>query len=219
MGEEVDGSGAIHANDALPAGWAPRYTIVGEPTDNRFAKGGKGLFKAVLSARGVAGHSSQDVGPSAVHELVGALSRLLVAGWGSHPRFGEGTLNVGCVHGGVAGNVVADRAEADLVLRTVEPAEVVAERLRACLGEHTELSFSKGYGPCEFEVPAGAGSEPIVVAFGTDAPFLGRWGRPLLYGPGSITDAHTDHEKLTRRSFEQSVADYESTARELLARA
>ena len=55
-----------------------------------------------------------------------------------------------------------------------------------------------------------------MVAFGTDAPWLDRWGTPLLYGPGSIRDAHTSHEKLEVDSFEQAVADLERVTRQLL---
>ena len=58
---------------------------------------------------------------------------------------------------------------------------------------------------------------PTGPAFGTDAPYLDGWGQPLLYGPGSIRDAHTAHEKLEQSSFERAVEDYERTARELLA--
>ena len=197
-------------------GTHPRYTIVGEPTDNTFVRGHKGVYKCRLKAHGVAGHSSQDVGPSAIHELVGAMHRILGEDWSESELFGRGTVNVGGISGGLAANVVAPGAEADLLLRIVEEPEAVTERLRAHLGANVELVGGKNYGPIEFAVPDGR--ESVAVAFGTDAPFLGRWGTPLLYGPGSILDAHTADEKLTRASFEQAVADYAATARELLAR-
>ncbi len=215
-GEETDSAGAALANERLAEPWRPRFTIVGEPTDNRFAGAHKGVYKAELHAHGVAGHSSQNVGPSAVHELVHVLEKLLAQDWGRHPLLGPGTLNVGMLQGGVAANVVADRAVASLLLRAVERPDVTEAKLRACLSEHVELARPyKCYGPTEFHVPAG--HEAIAVAFGTDAPHLGRWGRPLLYGPGRILDAHTDHERLSKRSFEQAVHDYATTAVELLA--
>jgi len=218
VGEEIDSAGAQRANEALAEPWSPRYTIVGEPTENRFVRAHKGAFKARLVAEGVAGHSSQDVGPSAVHELVAALDGLLRAEWGDHSVLGAGTLNIGLIRGGVAPNVVADRAEASLLLRAVEDPETTAERIRRHLSErvHMHCNFHN-YGPVDFHVPAGR--EEITVAFGTDAPHLGRWGTPLLYGPGRILDAHTDHERLSKRSFEQAVVDYRDTARDLLAHA
>ena len=216
-GEETDSAGAALANERLADPWRPRFTIVGEPTGNRFVGAHKGVYKAELVAHGVAGHSSQPELPSAVHALVATLARLLQQDWGRHALLGPGTLNVGTLQGGVAANVVAERAVASLLLRAVENPEVTERKLRACLEPRVELGAPyKSYGPTEFHVPHG--HEPIAVAFGTDAPHLSRWGKPLLYGPGSILDAHTDHECIAKRSFERAVHDYETTARELLAR-
>jgi acetylornithine deacetylase len=216
VGEETDSAGAQRANERLAEPWRPRYTLIGEPTGNRFVAAHKGVYKARLVARGVAGHSSQAIGPSAVHELVRCLSCLLSRSWGSHPVLGHGTLNVGEIHGGVAANVVADRAEASLLLRAVEPPEASERRIRECLDEHVQVeSIFKSYGPTEFHVPEG--EEAIPVAFGTDAPHLGRWGQPVLYGPGQILDAHTDHERVSKRSLEEAARRYAGLARELLA--
>ena len=215
VGEETDGAGAQLANRDQRAPFAPRYTIVGEPTENRFIRGGKGIYKCRLAAHGVAGHSSEPIGPSAVHELVSAIHRMLADEWGDHEVFGRGTINFGQIEGGLAANVVAPSASALVLVRAVEGPEVVEARLRSHLGENVELIADKSYGPVEFVVPEGR--EGPVVAFGTDAPYLDRWGQRLLYGPGSISDAHTAHEKLTSDSFEQAVQDYADVARELLA--
>lgn len=214
VGEETDSAGARHADASLADPWNPRYVVVGEPTDNTFVRGHKGVYKCRLHARGVAGHSSQDVGPSAIHELVGALERILGADWGADEHFGRGTVNVGQVSGGLAANVVAPDAAAELLLRIVEDPAAVTARLTELLGPHVELAVGNRYGPLGFHVPPGA--ESIAVAFGTDAPFLPRWGTPLLFGPGSILDAHTADEKLTLASLEQAVEVHVRTARSLL---
>jgi len=215
VGEETDGAGAQLAERERSAPWSPAYTIGGEPTENRFIRGGKGVYKAQLRARGVAGHSSEPIGPSAIHELVGAIERMLSDGWGAHELYGKGSINFGNIEGGLAANVVAPQASASLLVRAVEDPEVIEARLRESLGENVELVPEKSYGPVEFVCPHG--DHGPVVAFGTDAPWLKSWGKPLLYGPGSIKDAHTAHEKLTLSSFEKAVADYERTVRVLLA--
>ena len=215
-GEETDSAGARLANDRLAEPWAPHHVLIGEPTGNRFVRGHKGIVKVRLEARGVAGHSSQDVGPSAVHELVTCTHRLLSQGWGEHPVFGRGTLNVGEIHGGVAANVVADRAHAEVLIRTVEEPEVVLERIHSCLNESVRVQGEfKSYAPVEFHVPAGHAAE--VVAFGTDAPHMPRWGAALLCGPGAILDAHTDGEKVGKAELEQAVGIYVETVERLLA--
>jgi acetylornithine deacetylase/succinyl-diaminopimelate desuccinylase-like protein len=217
VGEETDSCGARHADEVLADPWTPRWILIGEPTGGRYVAGHKGIYKARLVGHGVAGHSSQDVGPSAIHELVHCTGRLLDQAWGSHPVLGPGTLNIGGISGGIASNVVADHAEADVMLRIVEPPEVVEQRLRGCLGGHVTLEGAfKSFGPVEFHLPEGEPGFPV--AFGTDAPHLPRWGTPLLFGAGDILDAHTDHEKVGRKDLEACAARHVSTARELLAK-
>lgn len=217
VGEETDSAGAALANARLAEPWDPAYVIVGEPTDLRFVAAGKGSFKGRLDARGVAGHSSQNVGPSAVHELVHCAHRLLRESWGEHPLLGKGTLNIGQIEGGVAANVVAAHAHAEIFVRTVEPIEKVRARVESCLSEHVALSLhAKACAPIEFSVPEG--ETGTAIAFGTDVPHLSRWGRPVLMGPGSILDAHTDHEKIEKRDLEEAVARFERVVHWALAR-
>ncbi len=221
VGEERDSVGAKTAEAALddPAfrdAWAPRYTIVGEPTGNRFARGHKGLFYARLEAAGVMGHSSQAVGPSAVHELVRAAARVLDVPLAEDPELGPGTLNIGTIAGGLATNVVAPHATCELLARIVEPPSAVEARVRAVLGPHVRLSApSANYGPVRFHVPDGEPS--IAVAFGTDAPHLRRFGTPLLFGAGAILDAHTEGEKVGLQELDACAARHVELARELLA--
>ena len=73
----------------------------------------------------------------------------------------------------------------------------------------------ESYGPVRFHVPEGEASE--VVAFGTDAPHMRSWGQPLLFGCGSILDAHTDHEKVEKRELAECVDRHVRTVHELLA--
>jgi acetylornithine deacetylase len=216
VGEEIDSAGARVANERLTEPWSPRFVIVGEPTDNLWIRGGKGIFKCGLKAHGIAGHSSQNVGPSAVHELVHTMGGLLQDKWGEHAHFGEGTINIGVIGGGLAPNVVAPEAEAEVLVRAVEPPDVVRARIAKHLGEHVEMTNSLGYGPIAFDAPND--EQGPVVAFGTDAPYLKRWGTPLLYGPGRILDAHTAHEQVTVDELEQASRDYADAARALLAR-
>jgi len=217
VGEETDSAGAALANERLADPWKPRNVIVGEPTGMRWVRAHKGAFKCRVVARGVAGHSSEPPGPSAIHELVRFGGRLLAESWGRHPVLGEGTVNIGRIHGGVAANVVADSAEAEVLVRVVEPIADVRARIERCLGKDMTISVtSKACAPTEFEVPDPA-DPGIAVAFGTDAPHLSRWGRPMLCGPGSIRDAHTDHERIGKRELEEAAALYATAVRRCLA--
>ena len=216
VGEETTSDGAKVANAALADPWPPRFVVIGEPTGSRFVRGHKGLYHGKLCAHGVLGHSSLGTGPSAVHELVRAGAQILDADWGQHELFGPATVNLGTVQGGVAPNVIADRAEMSFLLRAVTDPEDVERRMAGVLGAHVELRpEGNAYGPVEFHVPPGQDSD--LVAFGTDAPHMPAWGKPLLFGAGSIADAHTEHEKIGRRDLEACVGQHVQTAQELLA--
>jgi acetylornithine deacetylase len=56
-----------------------------------------------------------------------------------------------------------------------------------------------------------------VVRFATDIPCLTDWGEPLLFGPGSIHDAHTSHEYIAKQDLLDAVATYARMARSLLS--
>lgn len=221
VGEEVDSAGAAFANERLAADpalrdeWAPRYTIVGEPTGGRFISGHKGIFLFDLVGHGVAGHSSNPLGPSAIHELCGCCARLAAMDWGHDEALGPGSINVGTIHGGHAPNVVAPEARAELLVRAVEEPDVVRGRIRGALGEHVELVEGREqYGPVRFHVPDGEDAHPV--AFGTDAPHLTHWGTPLLMGPGSIDLAHTEGERILVRELEEGAARHRATVTKLL---
>jgi len=61
------------------------------------------------------------------------------------------------------------------------------------------------------------GFETAPVSYTTDIPLLDRWGKPLLYGPGSILVAHTPHEHVDVTELRDSVDGYVRLVRSLLA--
>jgi len=63
------------------------------------------------------------------------------------------------------------------------------------------------------------GFEVAPVAYTSDIPLLGRWGTPLMFGPGSIHVAHTPNEHIDVRELRESVTTYERLVRSLLATA
>ena len=61
------------------------------------------------------------------------------------------------------------------------------------------------------------GFESTVVSFGSDIPYLGNLGKPLMIGPGSILDAHTADEKVGKQELLEGVALYERLVKKLLS--
>ena len=164
---------------------------MGEPTGNRFASGQMGALKCTVRFSGKACHSAYpEQGRSAIHDLLRALAGMDQVEWGRDPVLGAGTVNVGAIRGGVAHNVLAPDAEADLLFRLVEPANDTLARLRKRLGPDVQVDVLIQNDPARLYVPEGETGVPV--AFNTDVPYLQGGWTPLLIGPGSILDAHTE---------------------------
>ena len=121
VGEEVDHAGAKH-EAAQPMQGVSRI-ILCEPTVNRVVRAQKGMIRVGARAEGVAAHSAYPArGDSALHRMIAALHELLSeTPWSEDEVLGATTLNVGHLEGGVAANVFAPLAEAQILIRTVRP--------------------------------------------------------------------------------------------------
>jgi acetylornithine deacetylase len=213
VGEETSGDGAKAANTLE---WASRFVIVGEPTGNVLARAQKGTFMANISAVGRAAHSGYpEAGRSAIEELWNILSECRHAAWGDDPILGRGTFNVGVFRGGDRANIVPAAATASIMIRTTEPRNIVEEKMRTLIAKRATMEVISGSDPLVMHVVDGFPS--AVVSFGSDAPYLGNLGKPMLIGPGSILDAHTADEKISKAELMSGVDIYEHLARKLLA--
>jgi acetylornithine deacetylase len=203
VGEERGSDGAQVANARpLPAG----FLINGEPTDNRLGLATRGVLRVRIRAAGRAAHSSfPELGESAIEKLVDALVALRQVEWPVDDQLGETHYTVGLVEGGVAPNVVPAAAAAEVMFRTVGPAQEVIERL-AGLSRWVQVEEVLAAPPVRLVTVAGF--DTAVFPFTTDVQVLTNWGRPLLYGPGSIHVAHTDHEHVRIADLERAVEDY-----------
>ncbi len=214
VGEEVDHAGAKAASTLELAFDA---ILLCEPTRCRVVDAQKGVVKVRLDATGRAAHSGfPHRGVSAVDRLLTTLEALRHRDWPTHPRLGETFFNVGLIGGGVAANVLAPSASAELMFRTVGPSEEVIAAIESALVDGVSCVVLTENGPELFEVPIGY--ETCVANFNTDASFLKGLGRILLVGPGDIEIAHSEHEHITTPELERGIELYERLAVELLGK-
>jgi acetylornithine deacetylase len=212
VGEERDSAGAAVAN-RNPKG--SRFLINGEPTDNRLALASKGALRVELWANGRMAHSAYpELGDSAIDKLVAALNDLLAMPLPVEPEIGPSTLNIGLIAGGRAPNVIADKAEAHLLIRLVGPADETKAEILRVVGDRAEVKFT-------LELPfvrmRRVGTLPTMIAkFTTDIPSLTAWGEPFLLGPGSIHVAHTPEERIAKTELLEAVDLYVALATELI---
>jgi len=212
VGEEAGSVGARAANE-IPN--RCRYLVNGEPTESKLALGSKGALKVALKATGRAAHSAYpEMGESAINKLLDILSELRAAVWPTSDRLGATTMNIGGLRGGVAANVIAPQAEAELMFRVVTRTSELKRMIESTVGVRCQVQYTFECEPVfTEEMP---GFDTAVVAFTTDIPMLSNWGRPLLFGPGSILDAHTANEKISKFELAHAVGAYASMVKRLI---
>lgn len=215
VGEETDSIGAKQANEYF-RDLGSEYCVVGEPTESTFARASKGAFTAFVRFRGKAAHSAYPhLGDSAITKMVAAIQEIYATNWGSHEVLGDATPNVGVVRGGFKPNIIAAEAEAEMLFRIVGDLETTRAQLEALVAKYDgEITLSRGNPPQMMIVPEGQRSE--VVSFNTDVPWLGNLGKPLLFGPGSILDAHGARERIAKKDLLDAVTTYEEMVIALL---
>ncbi|MBC7927280.1 MAG: M20/M25/M40 family metallo-hydrolase [Bryobacteraceae bacterium] len=213
VGEERNSVGAYAAGRD---GRGARFLINGEPTSNKLALGSKGCLRYEVIARGKMAHSAYpELGESAINKLMDALAAMRAMPMPTDPVLGAATLNVGTISGGRAPNVVADHANAQVIIRIVDDGESCAAASRHAVGDLAELKEV-------LRLPAvhlGTldGFETTVVAYTTDIPAFGTaWGQPFLLGPGTIHVAHTAEERVPKSELYEAEKIYEQMVRRLL---
>ncbi|MFL5493973.1 MAG: M20/M25/M40 family metallo-hydrolase [Gemmatimonadales bacterium] len=214
VGEENGSDGAHAAGDLEPRG---RFIINGEPTENRLSIGQKGSLRVDLVATGKAAHSAYpDEGVSATAALLDTLERIRRMPLATDPLLGPSTLNVGLIGGGVAPNVLAPHAAAQILIRTVEPTQHLKAAILGLAAPGVSITF-----PVELPSHRAAvippGWETTVVSFASDLPFLAAWGEGYQLGPGSIRVAHTAQEHIRKADLLRGVELYVKLATDLLA--
>ena len=213
--EEVHGLGMRTANSLNKDGqW--KAVIFGEPTESRLITGHKGLAIFELIAKGRDAHSGYPwLGESAIDMLIPVLVALRTAEvkLPSSKAVGNSTLNIGTVQGGVAGNVVAAHAKAQVAIRvgggTIDEVRSVISTAVKEVDPRVQIQWSgNGYGPviCDTDID---GFELSSVNYGTDVPNLKGDHKRYLWGPGSILSAHSDHESIEEQELIDAVSAYQ----------
>jgi acetylornithine deacetylase len=128
---------------------------------------------------------------------------------------GETTVNIGTIRGGTEANIIPAHAESELMLRLVSDVVPVKQMITAWAEQGgAEVEFGSYIPAQHFHVLPGYDVAPV--AYTSDIPLLGRWGIPLLFGPGSIHVAHTPDEYIDINELRDSVDTYVRLTRELL---
>jgi acetylornithine deacetylase len=143
----------------------------------------------------------------------------------SSKKYGQTTINLGRIEGGVAANVVAETAKAQIAIRIAagtpdgikkKVTKVINDAVKGFKtsedDEIIEFQFaSAGYAPVDIDHDVD-GFDSFTVNYGTDIPNFEstvKEQKRYLYGPGSILVAHSDHEAITVGELEEAVEGYQ----------
>jgi acetylornithine deacetylase/succinyl-diaminopimelate desuccinylase-like protein len=216
----------------------PDAVVVSEPTGLDVVVTHKGVVRWRCRTRGRAAHSSQpQSGHNAIYDMahvVAAWERYaneVVPALGEHPLLGRPSLSVGLIAGGISVNVVPDHCMIEIDRRTL-PGEdewtawqQAMEYVARELPPHVRLEYdephqavpalpSDGNQQLAERVSraahaAGGPGRSIGVPYGTDAPAFASAGIPtVVFGPGSIAQAHTVDEWIEVEQLEAAAESY-----------
>lgn len=220
----------------------PRAAVVAEPTELKIVRANKGVLRWRIIAHGRAAHSSRpELGADAITAMADLVRAIreenLRLRSNHHPLVGPPTCNVGLIEGGEQINFVPARCVISLDRRMIpgeDVADVVARYRELADGvaeEHDGVRFEMeqpSLADAAMETPAdadvvrqaaatasrlGMDPQPIGVPFGCDCTKLSRAGIPsIIFGPGSIAQAHTGDEWVDLAEVEKAVDFYRELA-------
>ena len=227
--EEYQFRGVAHL---IQSGFRATRGVVGEPTELNLIIAHKGCARWRLHVRGKPAHSSNPhLGDNAISKMVPVITALEayhreLQERPAHPLTGGPTLAVTLIQGGSQINVVPDHCWIAIDRRLIpgEEATRIQAEIAAAIGRVTEveleweeviLDYSMEIDPDERIVQELAravqnvtGRPPSLqgVAYGTDASKFVWAGMPtVVFGPGSIAQAHSAEEYLEIAQLEQAV--------------
>jgi succinyl-diaminopimelate desuccinylase len=238
-GEETDSAGVqrfMRDRDGLPplAG-----VVVPEPTDFAVVTAHRGLFWLKVTTKGKAVHSSMpERGVNAIglmRHVLNELERYQIP-FGPHPLLGKSSLSINVISGGEAMNMVPDRCELGLDIRTLPgqdcddlrydfermlgrlkakvpqfESELVTERIAGALETDPQCEFVRTF--CS----AVNVDLTNVINFTTDAPHLVPLGVPIvIYGPGQPPLCHQVDEYLDIEDLQAGVDRFQDVIRAFL---
>jgi succinyl-diaminopimelate desuccinylase len=228
-GEEVarEHNGLLAIAAAAPDLLAGDAAILGEPTGVRIEAGCQGVLKAEVIIGGARAHSARPwTGANAIHRLAPVLAR--VSAYESRQPVIDGcqyreALQAVAVSGGVADNVVPDRATVLLNHRFAPDRDAAGAEtaLRTMLEPLLDPALGDGLSVAEAQPGASPSlTHPVLAALlkatghppraklgWTDVAFFAERGIPAVnFGPGDPELAHTAGERLERKDLDRAYA-------------
>lgn len=197
VGEEVNSAGAIKAMESSRL--RGTYVLNGEPTGNTFVSRCRGVIELKLTTVGKAEHTSKPNTDSALHKLIEDLQSVVAF---KTPNY---SLNIGKVEGGIAPNVSAPDASALACVRIQVSSKEAMATIKS-LVKHAQVEMLDMVEPLSLYVPPAYQQTSVEVPFSSDSSYYTKnFEHVMLFGPGSISEAHTNQEHMTFSDMNQGI--------------
>jgi succinyl-diaminopimelate desuccinylase len=220
-------SGLLVLWNQYPELLAADAAILGEPTDALVEAGCQGTMRVRITLQGVRAHTARPfAGRNAIHRLAAVLN--VVADWEGRTAMLDGCafaeqLQTVAIDGGVAANVVPDRASLTLNFRYAPDRngaeaeaflrDLLAGTFDEAEGDEWTLLDASDGAPPALDHPllaalvSSAGEPPKAKVGWTDVASFWEHGVPAAnFGPGDPLLAHHPDESVTRTQLERTRA-------------
>lgn len=189
VGEERDFCGAKMAKAVIGKDKA----IVMEATKFEIYTSQRGVLGVILQAKGIQKHSSllEDMNDNAFHRIIDVLNNLIHKGWTA--------FNVGIMNGGVAINVVAGTAEAQIAIRpdNIDEYNQIKKELKELdKTKSVKVKILNDIKPFTTKLAIKGKKKK---AF-TEMAFF---PNSILFGGGDMSVAHTANENINKKDLSQ----------------
>lgn len=216
----------------------PWGCIVGEPTQLVPVTSHKGRTAVRILMRGRPVHSSRaDIGRNAIHamgHLISAVDSMNIELANTETStngfiLAYSTVQVNTISGGTAPNIVAGEAEALVEMRIIpnDSSDAIMARLHQIIAQLdidatvvTDTSTPPFHAQADSSIVGLVcnitGNSPTCVSFATEAGLIEQAGIPtVVCGPGSIEQAHTADEFISKADLEAGVRFFDQLMQEL----
>lgn len=234
--EETGFNGARHLRSSVeyePIVAAQPLAITGEPTGMNLVHAHKGIEVYFFQTEGIAAHSGTSLGHNATEAMVPLLNlfrdiaietreSVEYQNTAFDPPHLSWTFRV--KDSTKAVNITSDRCEAWLSFRPMPGVnhDALWQRVeRVCEAHSIRWSRRAGGQPVWVDADAPhivklqeiAPEKPSTACYGTDAGEFFALRQRVVWGPGDISLAHTDHESISRQELELGIRRYAAALR------
>jgi len=176
-----------------------QYAVVCEPTELKFVNKHKGYSSFMITVKAKPGHSSI----KAENAIVNAAHLII--------ELDKAGFNVSNIQGGVRGNITADHCQFKASYRGYDDSR---KRLRNIVGHFQgSIDIENRFTGIPFhnEVDFLGLSDGIEVGFWTEAALFQEKGIcSLVFGAGSIQQAHAENEYVEKKQIEEAVEKFKN---------